>query len=222
MQFSTSKLSDCTNHGPGSELFIVEGDSAARTVDRLRRKAYQGVLPMQGKPMNAMKASASEICKNVQFSAVLQSLNIGLKEKLDPSDIEKVCYEKFILLFDPDADGIHSRTLMLLFFYRWLRPLLDSGRVFDVHAPQWEITADGFKDAAYAYTKDHLEKIRAHLKAQGITELKTKRFRGLASVDAHILDAQCIDPDTRRLRELRAQDASAAMEMFEQMRYASE
>ncbi len=218
MRFTAPKLFDCAEHGPGSELFFVEGDSAARTLRRIRSEAHQAILPMQGKPMNAMKASAKELAKNLQFAAVLQSLNIELKEKLDRSDLEKIRYEKFILLFDPDADGIHSRTLMLLFFYRWLRPLLDNGCVYEANAPQWEIKAKGFKDTAYAYTPRHLENIRTHLREQGITELQTKRFRGLANVDARILKEKCIDPNTRQLKQLGAQDATAAMELFEQMR----
>ena len=218
MRFTAPKLLDCTKRGPGSELFFVEGDSAARTVKKIRRETTQAILPMQGKPMNAMKASAKDLAKNIQFAAVLQSLNVELKEQLDTADLGKVRYEKFILLFDPDADGIHSRTLMLLFFYRWLRPLLDSGRVFEANAPQWEIKAEGFKDTAYAYTTHHLEKIRAHLNKQGITDLQTKRFRGLANVDAQILRTKCVDPKTRQLKQLSAQDATDAMELFEQMR----
>ena len=222
MRFSAPKLFDCTKHGPGSELIFVEGDSAARTVKKIRSIATQAILPMQGKPMNAMKASAKDLAKNIQFAAVLQSLNVELKERLDAADLKNIRYEKFILLFDPDADGIHSRTLMLLFFYRWLRPLLDTGRVFEANAPQWEIKAEGFKDIAYACTPRHLEKIRAHLGKQGITDLKTKRFRGLANIDAPILKAKCVDPSTRKLRQLSAQDATDAMELFEQMRLLGE
>ncbi len=171
--------------------------------------------------MNALKASAAELSRNLQFAAVLKTLAIELQEDCKPSDLEKVPYEKFILLFDPDADGIHSRTLMLFFFYRWLRPLLDSGRVFEANAPLWEIRAEGFKDATYAHTKKHLEKIRAHLRAQGITQIKTKRFRGLANVDANILQTECLHPNTRKLKQLSSQDAVAAIEFFERLRISN-
>ena len=178
------KLLDCQQHGDMAELFIVEGDSAARTLDRVRDARFQAILPMQGKPLNAMKTGLTNIFENAQFAALISAM--GLTPDLEPR-CEELRYQRFVLLFDPDADGIHSRTLMLLFFYRWLTPLLEAGRVVDAHAPQWAITSDQLARPAYAFTPDHLEQVRAALAAEGIDRTKTIRFRGLASVGAAIL-----------------------------------
>ena len=215
MKFTTPKLVDCDQHGPQSELYIVEGDSAARTLVRVRNPEFQAVIPMQGKPMNAIKASAIDLQKNVQFGALLDALRVDL---LEPDRPVEIPYKKIILLFDPDADGIHGRTLMLLFFYRWLRKTLDDGRVFDSHAPQWMVTSNSMAEAAYAATPEHLKKIRDYLKENGATDLKTKRFRGLGSIDASILDTRCVDPSTRNLSLLTADHAENALDLFEDLR----
>ena len=215
MRFSAPKLEDCSQHGSGSELFIVEGDSAARTVNRIRNPASQAVFPMQGKPMNATKADLDDLLENAQFAALEKSLGIDLYE---PLDLDRLRYGKIILLFDPDADGIHARTLMLFFFYKWLRPLLDAGHVFDTHAPQWEITSERLKTAVYADTEWHFAKIKKQLESRGVSDIKIKRYRGLASVDDKVLYRQCVDASTRELLVLSAENAEAALELFEQMR----
>ena len=215
MKFTTPKLVDCEQHGPGSELFIVEGDSAARTLVRARNSQNQAVFPMQGKPMNALKANAADLHENVQFGTLLDALRVDLNHPKRPVEIP---YQRIVLLFDPDADGIHGRTLMLLFFYRWLRKTLDDGRIFDAHAPQWMVTSDEMPEAAFATTPQHLKKIRAYLKDKGITDINTKRFRGLGSIDLDVLSAQCVAPKTRRLSMLTAEHAENALVVFEDLR----
>lgn len=215
MRFSTPKLSDCTHPGSGSELFIVEGDSAAEAVKIVRNPATQAVLPMQGKPMNALKATARELSENVQFAALLDALG---GEQVAALQANTLRYQRYILLFDPDADGIHSGTLMLLFFYRWLPELLDAGRVFDAHAPLWQVTAEGLQGAAYAKSANHLEKVRSYLREKGAGEIQAKRFRGLANVPAPIIGTHCVHPATRQLRPLSRSDATTAIDVFEQMR----
>ena len=215
MKFTTPKLVDCLSHGAGSELYIVEGDSAARTLRRVRNRVNQAIVPMQGKPMNGLNATATELHKNLQFGTLLDVLRVDL---LNPDRAVEIPYEKIILLFDPDADGIHGRTLMLLFFYRWLRKTLDDGRVFDSHAPQWMVTSSNMTNAVYAATPEHLNKVRNHLKENGATGLKTKRFRGLGSIDAAILNTRCVDPETRNLSVLTAEHAENAMTLFENLR----
>lgn len=222
MKYSAPKLIDCTNRGSlesPTELFIVEGDSASRTLTRVRNSAFQAILPMQGKPMNATKARLKDLQKNIQFAALIKALGVDLAAAIEqPSELSKLRYQKIILLFDPDADGIHGRTLMLLFFYRWLRPLLDAGQIYDTHAPQWEITGSGLKHPVYAATPDYLKEVRGYLHNKGITEIKTKRFRGLGSVDVGILKSQCVDPETRTLTPLSAAYADQALALFEQLR----
>lgn len=211
MKFTTPKLADSQQHGPDSELFIVEGDSAARSVLRVRDPINQAVLPMQGKPMNAVKATAEGLHRNVQFGALLDALPVDLNQIPEPLTVR---YRRIVLLFDPDADGIHGRTLMLLFFYRWLPALLDAGRVYDAHAPQWVVTSEALSKAAYAGTPEHLGRIKAYFKQQGATDLKTKRFRGLGSVDAEILKSQCVDPATRTLCVLKPEHAQNALALW--------
>jgi len=121
-----AKLEDCRNHGPGSgaELFLVEGDSAAHSVAGLRNKQFQAVLPMQGKPMNAAKASEARISEYSLFRAFRTAMGMGEAGETG-SLVHR--FEKIVLLFDPDADGIHSGALMLIFLHRVLPELLDTG-----------------------------------------------------------------------------------------------
>lgn len=217
MKFQPPKLHDCTHHGPDSELFIVEGDSAQRALNPICNVANQAVLPMQGKPMNAMKANLDDIVENQQYAALIAALRVTLDES-KPADISRIPYGKIILLFDPDADGIHSRTLFLFFVYKWLPKLLTSGRVFDAHAPQWAIESDALDETAVAYTENHLNRIRAKLEEAGIDSLKTKRFRGLGSVGPKLLYRYCVDRETRKLTELTTEHAENALAVFEQMR----
>ena len=211
------KLEDCHEHGPGSgaELVIVEGDSAADAVLQVRDKRWQAILPMQGKPMNAIKASLNDIKKNIQFAALIEALGVEL-EQADATN--RIRYRKIILLFDPDPDGIHARTLMLLFFYRYFPQLLDAGRVFDVHAPQWAVTGDGRAAPSFAGTPEHLARVKQKLRDDGVTNLATRRFRGLGSIDVSILASICIRPATRSLVPLSRDYARHAMEFFTTLR----
>ena len=209
------KLDDCECHGAGSELFIVEGDSAARAVSRLRSPQWQAVLPMQGKPMNATKASQRELIRNAQFAALLHALGTRIGDGFQLTDIR---YNRIILLFDPDADGIHARTLMLLFFHRWMKPLLDAGRIFDARVPRWEINSSSLDGPVFASTDEQFQKLRVRLSDEGVTDLQTTRFRGIGSVGADTLARFCVDPETRGLTQVRAEDAEAAMQIFEQLR----
>jgi DNA gyrase/topoisomerase IV subunit B len=134
------KLHDCQQHGLGSgaELFVVEGDSASKTVCRARDPATQAVLPMQGKPLNALKAGKGVVERNELFQILIHAIGAGWDDQLD---LTKLRYDRLILLFDPDADGIHCGALMSMFFHRWMRPLLDSGRLSIIRPPLYEISS---------------------------------------------------------------------------------
>ena len=121
-------LTDCAVHGAGSgaELFLVEGESAAKAVVRARNPNVQAVLAMQGKPLNAWKASAAAVSSHAIYRELIAVLDAGWQDSLQP---QRARFERIILLCDPDADGIHCSILLLLFFYRWMRPLLEAGRV---------------------------------------------------------------------------------------------
>ncbi len=219
MFFKAPKLIDCyrgeRDAARPTELFIVEGDSAAGAIKRTRDASFQAILPMQGKPMNAAKADLDDLKKNVQYAALFETLGIDLADTNRESGIR---YDKIILLFDPDADGIHARTLMLFFFHKWMRWCLDAGRIFDVHAPQWEIASPALPSPAYAATPDHQQRVVKYLQEQGVTDIKIRRFRGVGGVDGQILKQRCVDPATRKLTTLTAHHAEAAQEVFREFR----
>ncbi len=204
------KLHDCREHGLGSELFLVEGDSASKTVARARDSRFQAVLPMQGKPMNAMKASRNAAEKNELFRILIDCLGADWG---DDFDLQAVRYERVILLFDPDADGIHCGALMLMFFFRWMRPLLESGRLCVVRPPLYEITSKDYTDAIHAYSEDHYRKLRDALDEKKVS-FKGQRYRGLASMNDDTLSKTCLDPETRRINRLENDDAQAAIAAF--------
>ncbi len=211
------KLSDCVEHGPQSELFIVEGDSAGRSVQRVRNQKFQAVLAMQGKPLNAYRAGAKEIRSNRQFRALLKALRVPLVDASAgqaQTDLGALPYQKIILLFDPDADGIHARILMLLFFHRWLAPLLSAGRIFDSHAPQWKLSSPRLAEPIFAGTPEHMRAIRSDLEAQGVQDLELQRYQGLGNLDLEVLENRCVHPKTRVLQALGHAEAQQALIIF--------
>ncbi len=205
-----TKLVDCQQHGADSELLIVEGDSASRSVQRVRSPENQAVLPMQGKPLNAYKASRTNVLKNELFQVLIRSLNTGIDDEFDLSELR---YQRIVLLFDPDADGIHCGALMLMFFYRWMPTILDERRLHVIHPPLYEFTAEQSDDKVHAYNENHFSKIRDQLEKQNI-KYKSKRFRGLASIGEQTLRSTCVEPQTRRSYILQQDDAIAAINTF--------
>ena len=206
------KLHDCHDAGVGSaaELFLVEGDSASKTVARARQPAFQAVLPMQGKPMNPVKASKKAVEKNELYQALVKCIGAGWD---DDFDLDAVRYQRVILLFDPDADGIHCGALMLMFFFRWMRPLLDSGRLCVIRPPLYEITSPDHSDQIHAFSEEHYKKLRTALEEKGV-KFKGHRYRGLASMNDDTLSTTCLDPETRRINRLEVDDAMAAIKAF--------
>lgn len=204
-----TKLIDCENHSRGSELFVVEGDSASRAIARLRDRSYQAVLPMQGKPMNASKATFSAIRKNQWFSALMDALGADW----DELDLDAIRYDRVMLLFDPDADGIHCGALMLMFFDRFLRPLIEANRVSLVTPPLFRIDPVGYDEKLNAFGEEHFAKIRKLLDGKNI-QFSHQRYRGLASINEDVLIETCIDPESRTAYLVRREDALAAKEVF--------
>lgn len=206
------KLHDCQVHGIGSgaELFIVEGESASKATARARSVRDQAVLPMQGKPLNAWKASRRTVASNELFSALVDALGAGWDDSYRESDLR---YDKITLLFDPDADGIHCGALALMFFYRWMKPLLKSGRIGLIRPPVYEIKSACGTDCIHAFNDDHYRKLCEALDAKEI-KYSTQRYRGLASMNESALVATCIDPKTRNRNICGEDDAEAALEVF--------
>ena len=205
-----AKLVGCTASAPGSgaELFVVEGDSAAAAVARVRDPATQAVLPMQGKPLNAARASRGKVLGHPFFGPLVAALDVGLEAECDP---RRMRYRRVLLLTDPDADGIHCGFLVLLFLHRWLRPLLDAGRVEIVRPPWGEVAVDGRPTLAFSEP----ELARLADEARGRGELTVRRFRGLAALDAALLRDACVAVGTRRASVVSAADVAAMMEIVD-------
>lgn len=209
-----TKLLDCaaaTNSANTNyrELFLVEGDSAAKSVARIRDSRFQAVLPMQGKPMNATKSSDAAVRKNQWYVALIDALGVGWHAE----DFDQLRYDRILFLFDPDADGIHCGALMLMFFDSYLRPLLDAHRVSIIRPPLFEIRADGYSDTLQALGEDHLLRI-AHALDQKQIPHRHHRYRGLASLSDQTLREYCVDPNSRTAYLARHCDAESARTIF--------
>jgi DNA gyrase/topoisomerase IV subunit B len=207
------KLVDCLRQDNDAEreLLIVEGDSAANAVANARDSAFQAVLPMQGKPLNAWKASKPTVARNPFCSAIIQAIGADWGEKFA---IEKTRYQRIVLIFDPDADGIHCGMLVMLFFFRWMKPLLEAGRIVVVRPPSCVITGTGIQDLYFVGPpQDSLAEVKK-LESQGVRNLVRKPFRGLASMSGPVLAKHCISPASRQAFTLRAEDVSVALRIF--------
>ncbi len=205
------KLIDCAQHGFGTELFIVEGDSAAGAVANVRDAQTQAVLPMQGKPLNAVKAGHDKTQAYPLYVALLNALGCGYGKTCDAS---KARFERIILLMDPDADGIHCGALMLLFCYRGLLPLLEGGRVLLALAPMASVSSAAVDQPLLPHTDAEFRNLLKQFNERGITDVQTTRYRGLAGIDLPTLAHTCLHPATRRTRVLTPQDAQEAIEVF--------
>lgn len=206
---SPTEWYDCAEHGLGSgaELLIVEGDSAAKSVCRLRNIQLQAVLPMQGKPLNAYKASAAAVKKSPLYQTLLGAL--GCDDLAPPA---KLRFDRIVLLFDPDADGIHIGALMLLFFYRWLQPLMADGHLHMIRAPLFEIATADRSKVQLGYNEEEYRKLCAE--HGDATDLKKQRYRGLGSINDDVLYRSCVNVQTRTIHRLTIADAEAARRAF--------
>jgi DNA gyrase subunit B len=212
------KFEDCALHGRGmgTELFIVEGDSASSSVINVRDPQRQAVLPMQGKPLNAMRGRGERVVAYALFQQVASALGVDMTnlETGELSDLSTMRFDRVVLLFDPDADGIHCGALMLMFFYRWMRPLLASGAVCMVRPPFFVVSHGASDESLHAYSPDHAQRLVAELTRRGAANVKSQHHRGLASIDPPLLLSSCVDPVTRRADVMGVADAEAAIAAF--------
>lgn len=202
------KLVDSDVHGEGAELFVVEGDSAARSVAMLRDARGQAVLPLQGKPLNAWKATAAKVAAAPLYRQLAAALGTRDPVTCEPADAGGLRFGRIVLLFDPDADGIHIGALMLLYFQRWMPALIAQGRIVVVRAPMFAL-ACGDGPSSFAYSTAHAQAIAAQWRADGRGEAQLHRFLGLGSIPPATLDALCIDPETRLARVADETDVAA-------------
>lgn len=205
-------LADSLEHLPDApaELFVVEGDSAAKAVCAVRDARFQAVLWLQGKPMNALRASSRRLLTSPWLRGLTQVLGSAPGTALPLGELR---YERVILLLDPDADGIHAGALLQMFFLRCMRPLLDQGRVAIVHAPWGEVRGAG-ETSQLAYHEADFQALCRAAKARAEPQLVCVRHRGLGTIRPAVLAATCVAPATRRLGYLSAADAEYAARVF--------
>jgi DNA gyrase subunit B len=213
-----TKLVDCrTGETEVSELFIVEGDSALGTAKLARNSEYQALLPIRGKILNVQKASVSDMLSNAECASIIQVIGSGSGRSFD---LESARYGKVILMSDADVDGAHIRTLLLTLFFRYMRPLVEAGRVFAAVPPLHRVMVinPGSKanEAIYTYSQAELETLLAKLKAAGKRyQEPIQRYKGLGEMDADQLAETTMDRERRVLRRVTVEDAEAVEKVFE-------
>ena len=213
-----AKLSDCRSEDVSrTELFIVEGESALGTTKAARNSEFQAILPLKGKILNVQKASLSQMLDNAECAAIIQVIGAGSGKSFT---LEDARYGRVILMSDADVDGAHIRCLMLTLLYRYMKPLIDDGRVFAAIPPlhRIEVIGGGVKkgEVHYTYSDDDMKKLLTDLKKQGKRwKEPLQRYKGLGEMDADQLRETTMDPDKRTLRRITIKDAAAAEKIFE-------
>ncbi len=213
-----SKLVDCrTSETEVSELFIVEGDSALGTAKLARNSEYQALLPIRGKILNVQKASVADMLSNTECASIIQVIGAGSGRSFE---LASARYGKIILMSDADVDGAHIRTLLLTLFFRYMRPLVEAGRVYAAVPPLHRVTVinPGSKanEHIYTYSQVELEKLLSKLgTAKKSYQEPIQRYKGLGEMDAEQLAETTMDRSKRALRRVTVKDAEAAEKMFE-------
>ncbi|MFT4299123.1 MAG: DNA topoisomerase IV subunit B [Aeromicrobium sp.] len=213
-----AKLADCRSTDlDRTELFIVEGDSALGTAKSARDSAFQALLPIRGKILNVQKASVGDMLKNAECSSIIQVVGAGSGRTFD---LDAARYGRIIFMADADSDGAHIRCLLATLFFRYMRPLVEAGRVYSAVPPLHRIELSqpkkGQPKYRYTYTDDELQRALAELRKKNVSwKDPVQRYKGLGEMDADQLAETTMDPRHRTLRRLTVDDAEEASEVFE-------